>query len=172
MGALPLTTVVLCETVVPVRDDVGMAKLMMVTIDCANPTELAKFWATALDYELQPPPDGHASWHAWYRSVGVPAEELEGFPDEPDRVVDPAGVGPKMWFQAVPEGKVVKNRVHLDLTVTGGRSEPVEQRRVKVDAEVKRLVAAGASVFRVNGDGANYYAVVMQDPEGNEFCIS
>ena len=148
-----------------------MAKLMNVTIDCADPTGLARFWATALDYELQPPPEGFDSWHAWYRSVGVPAEELEGFPDEPDRVIDPAGVGPKMWFQAVPEGKVVKNRVHLDLTVTGGRSEPLDERVAKVDAEVKRLVAAGASVFRVN-EGPNHYGVVMQDPEGNEFCVS
>ena len=149
-----------------------MANLMMLTIDCSVPTELAKFWATALEWELQPPPDGHTSWHAWYRSVGVPEEELEGFPDESDRVIDPAGVGPRIWFQPVPEGKVVKNRVHLDLTVTGGRSEPVEERRAKVDAEVKRLVAAGASVFRVNEDGADYYGVVMQDPEGNEFCVS
>jgi Glyoxalase-like domain len=149
-----------------------MAKLMQVTIDCAEPTKLARFWATALDYDLQQPPDGFASWHAWYRSVGVPDEELDGFPDEPDRVVDPAGVGPKMWFQAVPEGKVVKNRVHLDLTVTGGRSEPLAQRRVKIDAEVKRLVAAGASVFRVLDGGVDYHGVVMQDPEGNEFCVT
>jgi hypothetical protein len=149
-----------------------MAKLMQVTIDCAEPTKLARFWATALDYDLQPPPDGFASWHAWYRSVGVPDEELAGFPDEPDRVIDPAGVGPKMWFQAVPEGKVVKNRVHLDLTVTGGRTEPLEERKPKVDAEVKRLVAAGASVFRVLDEAVDYYGVVMQDPEGNEFCVT
>jgi Glyoxalase-like domain len=149
-----------------------MAKLRQVTIDCAEPTVLARFWATALDYELQPPPDGHTSWHAWYRSVGVPAEELAGFPDEPDRVVDPAGIGPKMWFQAVPEGKVVKNRVHLDLEASGGRSEPIEIRRRKVDTEVERLVAAGASVFRVlDEDGIDHYGVVLRDPEGNEFCV-
>jgi hypothetical protein len=149
-----------------------MAKLMQVTIDCAEPTAQARFWATALDYELQPPPEGHASWHAWYRSVGVPDEELAGFPDEPDRLVDPAGVGPKFWFQAVPEKKVAKNRVHLDLSVTGGRSEPLAERRRKIDAEVERLVKAGASVFRVLDEGDDYYAVVLQDPEGNEFCVS
>ena len=85
-------------------------------------------------------------------------------------MVDPAGVGPKMWFQAVPEGKVVKNRVHLDLTVTGGRAEPLEQRR----AEGRRRgeTAGGGRCQRVPGQRgrANYYAVVMQDPEGNEFC--
>ena len=149
-----------------------MAKLMQVTIDCADPTELARFWATALDYELQPPPDGHASWHAWYRSVGVPEEELAGLPDESDRLVDPAGVGPKFWFQAVPEGKVVKNRVHLDLSVTGGRSTPLAERRERIDAEVARLVAAGASVFRTLDDAPDYYAVVLRDPEGNEFCVT
>jgi hypothetical protein len=72
----------------------------------------------------------------------------------------------------VPEAKVVKNRVHLDLAVSGGRGTPREERRRLVDAEADRLVAAGASFFRVlTGDGADYYAVVMQDPEGNEFCL-
>jgi hypothetical protein len=150
-----------------------MATLMQVTIDCAEPTNLARFWATALGYELAQPPDGHPSWHAWYRNMGVPDDELAGFPDEPDRLVDPAGVGPTFWFQPVPEGKVVKNRVHLDLRASGGRSQPVAVRRQKVDAEVERLVAAGASVFRVlDEEGVDHYGVVMQDPEGNEFCVT
>ena len=148
-----------------------MARLMQVVIDSAEPTALARFWATALEYELQPPPEGFASWHAWYRSVGVPDEELTG-PDEPDRLVDPAGVGPTFWFQEVPEGKVVKNRVHLDLSVTDRRAEPMAERRRKVDAEVERLVAAGASVFRVLNEAVGHYGVVMQDPEGNEFCVT
>jgi hypothetical protein len=145
---------------------------MQVVIDCAEPTKLARFWATAMEYELKPPPEGFASWHAWYRSVGVPAEELAGLPDEPDRLVDPAGAGPTFWFQAVPEGKVVKNRVHLDLSASGGRAEPLPERRHKIDAEVERLVTKGASVFRVLDEGVDFYAVVMQDPEGNEFCVT
>ena len=77
-----------------------------------------------------------------------------------------------MWFQPVPEPKVVKNRVHLDLDVGGGRGTPLEERRRRVEAEADRLVAAGATVFRVlSEDGVDHYAVVMQDPEGNEFCL-
>jgi len=150
-----------------------MTTRFQITIDCAAPTELAAFWATALHYELAPPPEGFTSWHAWYRSVGVPDEELAGEPDAPDRLVDPTGVGPKFWFQKVPEPKTVKNRLHLDLDVTGGRSGPLAERRATVEAEVARLCDAGAKVFRVHDDPANnYFAVVMQDPEGNEFCVS
>ncbi|MEV0718331.1 VOC family protein [Asanoa sp. NPDC050611] len=146
---------------------------MGITVDCASPTELAAFWAEALHYDLAPPPAGFASWHAWYRSVGVPEEELAGLPDAPDRLVDAAGVGPKFWFQQVPEPKTVKNRLHLDLYVSGGRSQPLAERRATVEAEVARLCAAGATVFRVMDDpDNNYFAVVMQDPEGNEFCVS
>jgi hypothetical protein len=144
---------------------------MHITIDCTSPTELAVFWATALHYDLAPPPAGFASWHAWYRSVGVPEEELTG-PDVPDRLVDPAGVGPRFWFQQVPEPKTVKNRLHLDLAVSGGRDQPLAERRAVIEAEVQRLEAAGAHIFRHLDDPENdYFAVVMQDPEGNEFCV-
>ena len=144
-----------------------------ITIDCANPAEQAVFWATALHYDLAPPPEGFASWFAWYRSVGVPESELAGQPDVPDRLVDPAGVGPRFWFQRVPEPKTVKNRLHLDLSVSGGRAQPLPERRAVIEAEVERLVAAGAHVFRVLDDAPNdYFAVVMHDPEGNEFCVN
>ncbi|GIF51588.1 glyoxalase [Asanoa ferruginea] len=124
-----------------------------------------------MHYDPAPPPEGFASWHAWYRSVGVPEEELTG-PDGPDRIVDPAGVGPKFWFQQVPEPKTVKNRLHLDLAVSGGRAQPLAERRAVIEAEVHRLGAAGAHVFRIHDDPANdYFAVVLQDPEGNEFCV-
>ncbi|WP_239091298.1 VOC family protein [Asanoa iriomotensis] len=145
---------------------------MQITIDCAAPTELAAFWATALRYDLAPPPAGFASWHGWYSSVGVPEEELAGLPDAPDRLVDPAGVGPRFWFQRVPEPKTVKNRLHLDLDVSGGRSVPLATRRAQVEAEAARLCTAGATIFRTMDDAPNnYFAIVMQDPEGNEFCI-
>jgi hypothetical protein len=87
-------------------------------------------------------------------------------------IVDPDGVGPRIWFQPVPEGKVVKNRLHLDLDVGGGRGAPLAARRDRVDAEADRLVAAGATRFRVlSEEGVDHYGVVMQDPEGNEFCL-
>jgi hypothetical protein len=145
---------------------------LQIVVDCVAPAELAAFWALALRYDLKPPPDGFASWHSWYRSIGVPDEELAGEPDAPDRLVDPAGVGPQFWFQKVPEPKTVKNRLHLDLSVSGGRTEPLLKRRAQVEEEVDRLKAAGATVFRVlDYPGIDHFAIVMQDPEGNEFCV-
>jgi Glyoxalase-like domain len=146
-----------------------MATRMQVTIDCSDPGRLARFWATALGYQLEEPPDGFASWQDYWVSRGFPAEEFE---DSYDSIVDPDGVGPRVWFQPVPEAKVVKNRVHLDLDVGGGRRAPLVGRRRRVDAEADRLVAAGATVLRVLAEeGTDHYGVVMQDPEGNEFCL-
>src|SRR5918994_4351983 len=109
-----------------------MATRIQVTIDCADPDRLARFWAEALGYRLQEPPDGFDSWQAYWVSRGLPPEEVE---DGYDAIVDPDGVGPRIWFQQVPEGKVVKNRLHLDLDVGGGRGAPLAARRERVDAE-------------------------------------
>jgi glyoxalase superfamily protein len=91
-------------------------------IDCADPDRLARFWAAALSYVPEPPPDGFASWDDYWRDVGVPEEELGiGV----DCIIDPEGSGPRIWFQVVPEIKSVKNRLHLDVHVggrAGGRS--------------------------------------------------
>jgi hypothetical protein len=141
------------------------------TIDCADPDVLVPFWAGALGYVPAPPPAGHATWRDWYLSAGVPAEEL-GDGDCVDRLVDPDGRGPLIWFQIVPERKSIKNRLHLDLRVGGGRSVPLEQRRELVDAKVASLVAAGATVLRSTNDVENsHYAFTLADPEGNEFCV-
>ena len=150
-----------------------MATRFQVTFDCADPDRLVRFWAEALGYAVPDPPAGFDTWWAYWRSVGVPEEEL-GDPDGgADRLVDPDGVGPSLWFQQVPEPKTVKNRLHLDLFVGGGRSVPIETRRQRVDAEADRLVAAGATRLRVLGrDGVDHYAVVLADPEGNEFCLA
>jgi hypothetical protein len=140
------------------------------TIDCTDPARLVRFWGPALGYEVQPPPEGFETWKAWYASMGVPEEELDdGGGDWVDRIYDPAGAGPKIWFQPVPERKSIKNRLHLDVYVTGGRSEPPEERRPVIEARVAELVEAGATVFRREPGGV---AVTMQDPEGNEFCVA
>jgi len=66
----------------------------------------------------------------------------------------------------------VKNRLHLDLLVGGGRSVPLAERRARVDAEVARLLVAGAGVaYPLDDTGVDHYGVVMRDPEGNEFCV-
>ena len=71
-----------------------------------------------------------------------------------------------------PRGKVVKNRLHLDLIVSGGREVPLDVRKPRVVAEVERLKAAGATEVTVlEQEGLDHFAVVMKDPEGNEFCL-
>ena len=81
-----------------------MATRIQVTIDCAEPGRLARFWADALGYRLEEPPDGFATWQDYWVSRGLPPEEVgDGY----DSIVDPEGVGPRIWFQPVPEGKVV-----------------------------------------------------------------
>ncbi|MBB1255807.1 VOC family protein [Streptomyces alkaliterrae] len=149
-----------------------MATRLQVTVDCADPTRLVAFWAEALGYVPAPPPDGFPDWRSYYRRIGVPDEELPEEADVTDSVVDPAGVGPRLWFQQVPEPKAGKNRLHLDLRVTAGRAVPLAERRRQVDAEVARLRDAGARLLHVlDTEGVDHYAVVMQDPEGNEFCV-
>jgi hypothetical protein len=151
-----------------------MTLRVQVAIDCARPPVLTRFWALALEYVVEPPPAGFATWTAYWRSVGVPGDELDdtGEPDsDADSIVDPAGVGPRIFFHIVPEGKVVKNRVHLDVGVGGGRDVPVEVRRERVRAKAEQLLAAGATRLRVLSEHENHYGEVMADPEGNEFCI-
>jgi hypothetical protein len=139
-------------------------------IDCADPDRLARFWAAALGYELAPPPAGFATWDDYYRDLGVPEEEL-GLGE--DRISDPQGHGPAIWFQVVPETKVVKNRLHLDIHASGGRTVPIETRRQRVDAEASRLAGLGATIARtLYTEGLDHYGVAMKDPEGNEFDIN
>ena len=143
-----------------------MAIGVQVVIDCADPARLAEFWAAALGYRLQEPPAGFASWPDFLTARGVPESEW----NSANAVVDPEQRGPRLFFQRVPEPKTVKNRVHLDLNVGGGPETPLERRRERVDAEVQRLQQIGASRLRV-GEQRGEYWVVMQDPEGNEFCV-
>ena len=147
-----------------------MAVRFQLVIDCANPDRLAHFWAAALRYELAPPPAGFATWNDYYRDLGIPDEELA---DGADRISDPHGHGPSIWFHVVPETKIVKNRLHLDIHASGERADPIETRKQRVDAEARRLLDLGATtVGALMEDGIlDLYAVGMKDPEGNEFDI-
>jgi hypothetical protein len=86
-------------------------------------------------------------------------------------LTDPDGVRPSISFLRVPESKVVKNRVHLDVSVGGGRQEPWHQRWARVEAAVTRLTDAGATVIGVDPPDGQPDHMVMADPEGNEFCV-
>ncbi len=147
---------------------------LQLTVDCADPRLLVAFWTRALGYVPEPPPGEHATWRDFWAATGVPAEELpEGAGETPESIVDPDGRGPRLWFQQVPERKTVKNRLHLDLKVGGGRGVPLPERTRRVTAKVEQLTAAGASVLRVMDEpDMDYYGVVLHDPEGNEFCVA
>ena len=139
-------------------------------IDCADPDLLARFWAAALAYELAPPPPGFATWKDFYRDLGLPEDELV---DGADRISDPEGNGPAIWFHVVPEDKRVKNRLHLDIHASGDRKDPIEIRRNRVDSEAARLEGLGATITgTLAEEGLDHYAVGMKDPEGNEFDIN
>ena len=79
-------------------------------IDCADPDRLAHFWAAALGYELAPAPAGFATWNDFYRELGVPEEDLV---DEADRISDPNGHGPTIWFHVVPDSTTTGSQAQL-----------------------------------------------------------
>ena len=146
------------------------AQLVALAFDAMAPSELARFWAHALDYQPVPPTEPEATWQAHYRSrLGAEAAF-------DDRLFDPAGLRPPIWLQEVPETKAGKNRLHLDLYPTGrDNALPPEQRIEIVEAKVAELAGLGASVERRTRDDDPQdpvYYVVMHDPEGNEFCVS
>ncbi|MEU2993149.1 VOC family protein [Streptomyces griseoincarnatus] len=146
--------------------DIVMAIQAQVTFDSENPHDQAEFWAIALDYVVQPPPPGFESWEEFAQSISLPEDRWDSLA----AVIDPDGAGPRVLFQKVPEGKVVKNRVHLDVQIShpDGHRSPTGQARIA--RHVAKLVDAGAKVLR-EVDEPTGFCVVMQDPEGNEFCI-
>jgi hypothetical protein len=135
-----------------------------VTFDCAQPERVARFWCEVLGYVLPSPPEGFASWDEYQGSLPA-ADRGSWF-----ACSDPFGVGPRLFFQRVPEGKIVKNRVHLDVRVGVGLEG--EERLAVLEAECARLVGLGATRVRLLlADEENESCMVMQDVEGNEFCL-
>ena len=131
-----------------------MARPVGLAIDCAHPAALARFWAEALGYPLPEAP--------------APAGDADA--PEPDVYLDPPEAGfPGVYFQRVPEPKVAKNRLHLDVAVGGWTT--LDEKRALIDAEAARLVALGASDHRGPIEEGGSYWVRMNDPEGNEFCL-
>ncbi|MBQ0826588.1 VOC family protein [Streptomyces tagetis] len=137
---------------------------VQITFDCAEPERVARFWCEVLGYVVPPPPEGFATWAEFERSL-PPERWGASF-----ACGDPSGVGPRLYFQRVPEGKVVKNRLHLDVRV--GTGLVGDERLAALKAECERLLALGAVCVRVmEADEENESCIVMQDVEGNEFCL-
>jgi catechol 2,3-dioxygenase-like lactoylglutathione lyase family enzyme len=118
------------------KEELMVARIDRITIDCADPQRITAFWGPALGYELRDN-DGNLS------------------------LFDPAGRGLEIGFQQVPERKVVKNRLHLDLLPVDG----------DWNTEVERLEALGAERVQFFDHDPTQTWWVMRDPEGNEFCI-
>ena len=142
-----------------------MSREFQVTFDCADPAALAAFWAEALGYQVQPPPQGFESWDDALRAFGVP----EGQWNSRSAIV--ADGAPRVFFQRVPEGKAAKNRVHLDIRVAPGLV--ADERMQALEAEASRLEALGATrAYRVEPDGRMEQGfITMLDPESNELCL-
>ena len=143
-----------------------MATPLQIVFDASDPARLADFWIEAIGYVIPPPPEGFESWDDWAVAVGIPEESW----NDALAIEDPAGAGARIFIQRVPEPKTAKNRLHLDLGITGGGKVPLDERKRLVDAEVERLTAAGATTVGPFEQRSEYW-VIMQDPEGNEFCV-
>jgi hypothetical protein len=139
---------------------------VQVVIDCADPAALAEFWAEALDYVDQPPPPGFGSWEEFADRIGLPPQDR----DRLAAVVDPEGARPRLLFQKVPEPKVAKNRMHLDIDVAPGAARGSDERKAAARARSQQLTARGATLIRELDEPAGW-CLVMADPEGNEFCL-
>jgi hypothetical protein len=143
---------------------IASVKQFQVTFDCAEPECVARFWCEVLGYVVPPPPEGFATWDDFDRAL-PPEHQGSAF-----ACIDPSGAGPRLFFQRVPEGKVFKNRLHLDVRV--GTGLVGEERLAALEAECARLVALGAVRVRLlTADGENESCLVMQDIERNEFCL-
>jgi hypothetical protein len=144
-------------------DPMASVRQVQVTFDCAEPERVGRFWCQVLGY-VAPAPEGFATWEDFDRSR-PPEQRGSAF-----ACVDPTGVGPRLYFQRVPEGKVVKNRVHLDVRV--GTGLVGAERLATLEVECARLIALGATRVRLlPADDDNESCIVMQDVEGNEFCL-
>ncbi len=152
-----------------------MSRQVQITYDAHDPRAQSRFWAEALGYVIPGPPgvelpdgaDPLEAWDAFLARIGVPADQR----NSRSAVEDPEGAGPRVFFQQVPEDKVAKNRVHLDVRAAPGLTG--EERMAALEAECARLVALGAARVERHEPAPPMDAghIVMADPEGNEFCL-
>ncbi|MFL5767605.1 MAG: VOC family protein [Actinomycetota bacterium] len=144
-----------------------MSMTFQITFDCDRARPLAGFWADVLGWRPADPPAGFETWEAWLIYHEVPEEEW----DDGASIEDPDGGASarRITFLRVPERKTAKNRIHMDLDVAD-RTAPIEEQVRDIDAEVERIEALRATKLRSDRTPTHYH-VVMQDPEGNEFCV-
>jgi glyoxalase superfamily protein len=152
-----------------------MSRHVQVTFDAHDPQALSIFWRDVLGYVHPGPPgvelpdgaDPLAAWQDFLAQVGVPEDQR----NTRSAIEDPDGDGPRLFFQQVPEDKVAKNRVHLDVRAAPGLDG--DERMAALEAECDRLVGLGATRLRRDEPAPplSLGFIVMADPEGNEFCL-
>jgi len=133
-----------------------MANKIQITFDAGSPRTLGAFWCEVLGYIEQPPPPGFETWDEALDSMGIDRSD----PDRAFAIVDPDGVGPRLFFLKVAEGKSAKNRVHLDV-----HTDPDQ-----LHARAAALVAIGATLVGEFDEPEGHW-ITLLDPEGNEFCL-
>ena len=145
-----------------------MSRRFQITVDCADPHRLAEWWADVLGWEVEPTDEsfirsmveqGHASDDETTTYAGALVWKDGAAIAAPD--ADAESACARILFQAVPEPKTVKNRLHLDIDVGADRCA----------IEAERLVAAGATLLHHGQQGPQRW-ITLADPEGNEFCIT
>ncbi len=141
-----------------------MTTKVQIVIDCVDPHAQATFWAAALGYEMDIDEEfirrmldqGHATEDDVATFEGVLVWKTGAACN------DPGGTRPRLYFQAVPEPKTVKDRIHIDLHLAEHDDRA---------AEIARLERLGATVLYEGRQGPQSWTT-MADPEGNEFCVS
>jgi hypothetical protein len=142
-----------------------MGPTLQIVFDANDVPRLQAFWEQVLvGYQVQPPPPGFATWEDFARDRGIPEDQWDGW----GALIDAEGKRPRIFFQRVPERKTAKNRVHLDLNVGGDLKD--DERTARVKEEADRIEALGATRQREATERGEFW-IVMQDPEGNEFCL-
>jgi hypothetical protein len=142
-----------------------LSRSIQVVIACDDPAALAEFWATALGYIVQPPPERFSTWDEFADSVGIPEEKRNDI----SAVVDPEGTGPRILFERY-DGGARSQRVHFDVNVVAEQVGEAERKTI-LEEERLRLEALGASFKREATGMAGEYWIEMFDPEGNWFCV-
>lgn len=122
--------------------------LRSVCVDCAHPASLARFWADALGWTVRPYDTDDLEWLA--AQGRTPETDTSVCVDPPDPAF------PTLWFNEVPESKVGKVRIHLDVNVADAPG-------------LERLIDNGATILEPHPGGSDW--TVMADLEGNEFCV-
>jgi glyoxalase superfamily protein len=143
-----------------------MAYEFQVTVDSGDPHGLADWWAETLGWQVEPQDEAFirrmiSAGHAADSDTRLHNGALVW--KEGAAIRHPEGTerAPRVLFQLVPEGKTVKNRVHLDVRI--GADD--------VERAVAGLTARGAKFLHTGQQGPHSW-VTLADPEGNEFCVS